>query len=216
MMTLLELKDIGYQVADVTVLQQINLQVAEQDYITITGPSGSGKSTLLRIIAGLLTRTSGQLLLAGKEWADYDPILYRRQVSYAVQQPQLFGQTVADNLRFPFQIRQQNFDSKQATAALARVNLPVAYLDKPINDLSGGERQRVAILRHLLFPPQLLLLDEISTGLDNENKQILHQEIMRMNREKGVTILAVTHDNEEINGANRLVKIVAGRMEVGQ
>ncbi|MFD1317608.1 ABC transporter ATP-binding protein [Loigolactobacillus zhaoyuanensis] len=215
-MTLLELKDIGYQVADVTVLQQINLQVAEQDYITITGPSGSGKSTLLRIIAGLLTRTSGQLLLAGKEWADYDPILYRRQVSYAVQQPQLFGQTVADNLRFPFQIRQQNFDSKQATAALARVNLPVAYLDKPINDLSGGERQRVAILRHLLFPPQLLLLDEISTGLDNENKQILHQEIMRMNREKGVTILAVTHDNEEINGANRLVKIVAGRMEVGQ
>lgn len=215
-MTLLELQDVGYQVAGQNVLQHIELTVAAQDYITITGPSGSGKSTLLRVIAGLLTRTSGQLLLAGKEWAEYDPILYRREVSYAVQQPQLFGQTVADNLRFPFQIRQQDFDQKRAIAALASVNLPAAYLDKPINDLSGGERQRVAILRNLLFPPQILLLDEISTGLDNENKAILHQEIMRVNQENGVTILAVTHDNEEINGANRLIKIVAGEMEVGR
>ncbi len=87
-MTLLELQDIGYQVAGQNVLQHIELTVAAQDYITITGPSGSGKSTLLRVIAGLLTRTSGQLLLAGKEWAEYDPILYRREVSYAVQQPQ--------------------------------------------------------------------------------------------------------------------------------
>lgn len=215
-MTLLELQDIGYQVAGQNVLQHIELTVVAQDYITITGPSGSGKSTLLRVIAGLLTRTSGQLLLAGKEWAEYDPILYRREVSYAVQQPQLFGQTVADNLRFPFQIRQQDFDQKQAVAALASVNLPAAYLDKPINDLSGGERQRVAILRNLLFPPQILLLDEISTGLDNENKAILHQEIMRVNQENGVTILAVTHDNEEISGANRLIKIVAGKMEANQ
>ncbi|MFC6169986.1 ABC transporter ATP-binding protein [Loigolactobacillus jiayinensis] len=215
-MVLLELENIGYQIAGQTVLQQINLQVATQDYITITGPSGSGKSTLLRIIAGLLTRTSGQLLFAGKEWADYDPILYRRQVSYAVQQPQLFGTTVADNLRFPFQIRQQAFDSAQATAALTSVNLPADYLNKPVNDLSGGERQRVAILRNLLFPPQVLLLDEISTGLDDENKQILHREIRRMNQEKNVTILAVTHDNTEIKDANRLVKIVAGKMEVDQ
>ena len=113
-------------------------------------------------------------------------------------------------------IRQQDFDQKRAVAALASVNLPATYLDKPINDLSGGERQRVAILRNLLFPPQILLLDEISTGLDNENKAILHQEIMRVNQENGVTILAVTHDNEEISGANRLIKIVAGKMEANQ
>lgn len=215
-MTLLTLTDIGYQVGNQTILHDINFEVEAQDMITITGPSGSGKSTLLRLIAGLLTPTNGTISLAGKAWQDYDPILYRREVSYAVQQPQLFGTTVADNLRFPFEIRQETFAPERAIAALASVNLPADYLDKPVNDLSGGERQRVAILRNLLFPPQVLLLDEISTGLDEDNKQILHREIQRMNHENGVAVLAVTHDNEEISGANRLIKIVNGKMEVSE
>lgn len=210
---LFSLHDIGVTVDSQVLLADINLTVAPGEFLTISGPSGSGKSTLLRVLATLLTPTSGTITYAGKPQADYDKIVYRREVSYCFQQPSLFGETVADNLRFPFAIRKQEFDQAKAVAALASVDLPEAMLNKPLTSLSGGEKQRVALIRNLLFAPRVLLLDEVTTGLDAATKDIVHRLIAQLNAQQ-MTIIAVTHDDAEIASANRLVQVVAGRLEV--
>ncbi|WP_390410583.1 ABC transporter ATP-binding protein [Lacticaseibacillus jixiensis] len=210
---LFSLHDIGVTIDSQVLLADINLTIASGEFLTISGPSGSGKSTLLRVLATLLTPTSGTITYAGKPQADYDKIVYRREVSYCFQQPSLFGETVADNLRFPFAIRKQEFDQAKAVAALASVDLPEAMLNKPLTSLSGGEKQRVALIRNLLFAPRVLLLDEVTTGLDAATKDIVHRLIAQLNAQQ-MTIVAVTHDDAEIASANRLVQIVAGHLEV--
>ena len=95
--------------------------------------------------------TQGQINFQGKDVAQLDPISYRRQVSYCFQQPSLFGTTVADNLRFPFELRDEPFNQQQAVELLWQVDLDESYLNKKIETLSGGEKQRVALIRNLLF-----------------------------------------------------------------
>lgn len=212
MSKIVTLDKISYRTKDQIILQDISFDIEENSYLTLSGPSGSGKSTLLKIIASLVSPTSGQLFFEGTDVETLDPINYRRVVSYCFQQPALFGETVADNLQFPFQIRQQNFDQKKALAALEKVALPATYLNKKIIELSGGERQRVALIRNLLFPPKLLLLDEVTTGLDSESKQVVHQLINELNQKNALTIIAITHDEQEIKQASLLKTIEAGKL----
>ena len=136
---------------------------------------------------------------------------YRQKVSYCFQQPTLFGETVYDNLLFPFTVRQEAFNQEKVVALLQQVKLPAAYLEKKIAELSGGERQRVALLRNIIFVPDVLLLDEVTTGLDEESKQIVNQLLNQLNKEQGVTLVRVTHDTEEIQQAQQVIRIVAGR-----
>ncbi|MCI1985363.1 MAG: ATP-binding cassette domain-containing protein [Lactobacillus sp.] len=206
------LTNIGYTVADQRILHDITLTVMPGEFITLAGPSGSGKSTLLRLLATLLTPTTGTITYNGQPQAHYDKITYRREVSYCFQQPSLFGETVADNLRFPFEIRKLPFDQTQAEQALANVALAPTMLAKPIISLSGGEKQRVALVRNLLFAPKVLLLDEITTGLDVDTKTIIHTLIAKLNAE-GITIVAITHDESEIQAAHRLLHLTAGTLE---
>ncbi|WP_155285945.1 ABC transporter ATP-binding protein [Lacticaseibacillus zhaodongensis] len=212
MTTIFDLHDVAYAPEQQPILQAINLTVETGEFLTITGPSGSGKSTLLRLLATLLTPTSGTIEYAGKPQGDYDKVTYRREVSYCFQQPSLFGETVADNLAFPFAIRKQDFDEDKAKEALGWVDLPATMLNKKITSLSGGEKQRIALIRNLLFSPRVLLLDEVTTGLDSDTKDIVHRLIRDLNA-KGMTIIAITHDEGEIAAADALVDIVAGRLE---
>ena len=161
----------------------------------------------------MLTPTTGTILYHDKPQSDYAKVDYRRQVSYCFQQPSLFGDSVRDNLAFPFTLRDQPFDPEKATAALKQVDLSASMLDKPIKELSGGEKQRVALIRNLLFTPDVILLDEVTTGLDTATKDIVHQLIEDKNLHQGVSVLAVTHDESEIAVAHRLITITAGRME---
>ncbi len=213
METILQLKNVGYRVQENQILNGISLVVNSQEYLTITGPSGSGKSTLLRIIASLLTASEGEVLFQGKNIANLDPIQYRRQVSYCFQQPMLFGKTVADNLDFPFQIRQTTPDIAKQKAALKVVGLPETYLTKRITELSGGEKQRVAMIRNIMYVPDVLLLDEVTVGLDEENKRIVNELIEHFHKDHHVTILSITHDAAELNQASRLLTITKGRLE---
>jgi putative ABC transport system ATP-binding protein len=137
---------------------------------------------------------------------------YRREVSYCFQQPSLFGETVQDNLEFPFTLRGEPFAKDRALAALTEVDLAESMLTKPITELSGEEKQRVALIRNLLFTPKVLLLDEITTGLDAETKNTVH-ELIRRKQQSGVTVIAVTHDESEIAAADTLLTIKAGRLE---
>ncbi|APG67788.1 ATP-binding cassette domain-containing protein [Lactobacillus delbrueckii subsp. lactis] len=208
-MALIELKQVSYRAGDQEILQDVSFAVEEGDYLTLTGPSGSGKSTTLKLIAGLISPNKGEIFYKGQNLDSLDLVQYRRQVSYCFQQPTLFDETVKANLALPFAIRKQDFAEKRAQEALKQVDLPADYLDKKITTLSGGEKQRVALIRNLLFRPELLLLDEVTTGLDEESKQIVHQLIARVHQE-GTTIVQVTHDQEELAASKQLLHMEKG------
>lgn len=205
--------DVGYKADSKQILAGLNFEIYAKELVTLTGPSGGGKSTLLRLVASLLSKTSGHLTLMDKEIDDYDPIMYRREVSYAFQQAQLFGHTVADNLKFPFQIREQPFDEAKAIKCLEMVNLKPESMTQPVNDLSGGEKQRVALLRNIMFMPKILLLDEVTTGLDVDNKAIINRLVKGLNQNEGLTIISITHDTEEFDLADRLITLKDGKLE---
>lgn len=210
-MTQLLIQDVGYVVDQQVILQHIDLSVAAGDYITITGPSGSGKSTLLKLMASLLTPTTGQIQLNQTKIDSMLPSDYRKQVSYCFQQPTLFGETVADNLYFPFEIRQIPVDQSLIQQRLEQVGLSRTYLTKKVTALSGGEKQRIALIRNLMFKPTILLLDEVSTGLDADNKAIVNQLITHFNEVEGVTVISVTHDQQELQRKGRQLRMVAGQ-----
>ncbi|MGO3115588.1 ABC transporter ATP-binding protein [Enterococcus pseudoavium] len=210
-MTVLELKAVSYQAEQRLILDKITLSVESGDFLTISGPSGSGKSTLLRLIASLLTPTSGTIFFDGKDQNSYDYTTYRQQVSYCFQQPTLFGETVKDNLIFPYLIREQVPDQAFMIQQLQLVDLPADYLTKKITELSGGERQRVALVRNILFLPQVLLLDEVTAGLDERTKAII-QRLLKQIQQRGCTILQVTHDESELKSAENLLLIQGGRL----
>ena len=213
MNSLISLEKVNYKISDQHILHDIDWQIPAGAHITLTGPSG-GKSTLLRIIASMISKTSGTLIFDGQPIESYDPIMYRRQVSYCFQQPTLFGETVADNLAFPYQIRKQVMDTQRVVTALNNVGLSERTLHQPIIELSGGERQRVALIRNILFLPKVLLLDEVTAGLDENNKQIVHAWLRQLNEQDHVTTIMITHDATEIAAADQLAKVIAGRLEV--
>lgn len=203
-MSLLELKEVSYQ----TILSDISLTIDSGAFITLSGPSGGGKSTLLKLIASLLTPTAGEIYFNGQKQREYPYTEFRQMVSYCFQQPTLFGDTVRDNLIFPYLIREEASDQSHLEKLLAQVDLPVTYL----TELSGGERQRVALIRNLVFQPKMLLLDEVTVGLDEESKNIVHQ-LIATQQKAGVTILQVTHDDREIQQAKKLLIMKGGKLE---
>ncbi len=134
---ILRLANVGFQVDEMVILNNINLQPRAGEFKLITGPSGCGKSTLLKIIASLLSPTSGQIFFADRDITALSPETYRQQVSYCAQTPALFGDSVYDNLIFPRQIRHQQPDPAALVADLQRFGLAENTLEKSINELSG-------------------------------------------------------------------------------
>lgn len=211
---ILTIKQLGFEVSGKKILHNIDFSVDEGEFITIRGASGSGKSTLLKMIALILSPTSGNLLYQNQSIETYEPTDYRKQVSYCFQTATLFEKTVKDNLAFPFEIRHQEFDLVRAVNALHSVGLTEEYLMKEINILSGGEKQRIALVRNLLFTPKVLLLDEVSSALDIENQRIINHLVREMNQEHNVTILEVTHTPpSEMERAGRVIHIRNGEVE---
>jgi putative ABC transport system ATP-binding protein len=121
----------------------------------------------------------------------------------------LFGNTVYDNLALPWQVRLKKPNRAAFIADLAKVNLPADTLDKKIDQLSGGEKQRVGLLRNLQFLPEVLLLDEVTSALDDDNKALIHRLISEMVTDKGVAVIWISHDAEEIRQASRVLKLHA-------
>ena len=212
---ILHLEGVGFQADDVVILNEVNLQLRAGEFKLITGPSGCGKSTLLKIIASLLSPTSGRIFFEGKDINTLSPETYRQQVSYCAQTPALFGDSVYDNLVFPWQIRNKQPDQKALVADLLRFGLAENMLEKSINELSGGEKQRVSLIRNLQFLPQVLLLDEITSALDESNKNNVNDIIHRYVTEKNIAVLWVTHDQNEIAHADEVITLepAAGKVQ---
>lgn len=204
---LLDVKDVAFSVGDRQLLKPVSLQLYQGDCVLLTGPSGSGKSTFLKILASLITPTFGQIFFRNSEVTTLKAEAYRQQVSYCFQTPQLFGQTVYDNLALPWQIRRQKPQRDKLVAALESVNLSPDMLNKPVEQLSGGEKQRVGLLRNLQFMPEVLLLDEVTSALDEENRLSVLSLINRISAEEKVAVVRISHDVNDIQQAEQVLRL---------
>ncbi|MTB80706.1 iron ABC transporter ATP-binding protein FetA [Providencia stuartii] len=204
---LLQLENIGYVIDNKTILDKVQFDLSAGEFKLITGPSGCGKSTLLKIISSLLSPTSGQITFNGNDYSTIPPEEYRQQVSYCTQTPSLFGATVYDNLFFPYQIRKLPFNKDKIYKDLGYFSLPDSILEKGINELSGGEKQRISLIRNLQFLPKILLLDEITSALDEANKVKVNELIHQLATQQNIAILWVTHDQDEIAHADDIITL---------
>jgi NitT/TauT family transport system ATP-binding protein len=192
---LLEIEKVGHRYADHTALEDVSLQIAEGELVSIVGPSGCGKSTLLRCIAGLVRPSQGRITLNGKEIDDVPDDLAVVFQDYS--RSLLPWLTVRDNVALPLRRRGHSAAERRAAAAraLESVGLEAAANKYPWQ-LSGGMQQRVSIARALAYQPSLLLMDEPFGSVDAQTREDLEDLVLRV-RGDGMTILLVTHDIDE-------------------
>jgi putative ABC transport system ATP-binding protein len=208
----LRLNEVSFTTEEKTIIEKINLKIEQGDCISVVGESGSGKSTLLKLLADLISPTEGSIFYKNKDYTAYDPLVLRKKVSYCVQMPYLFGNTVKENLLFPFHIRKETIDYTKIHSFLGDFKLPKDILEKNPHTLSGGEKQRISLIRSLLYTPEVLLLDEVTAALDQENTKIVEAYIKRLNTE-GVTILWITHSEEQSkNIFHKRIRLAGGRL----
>lgn len=212
-MKLLEFENLSYVKEGKNIIEKISLIVEKGDFISIVGSSGSGKSTFLKLCCHLISPTGGEILYKGKAMMQYNPMDLRKSISYCFQIPHLFGDIVEDNLLFPYSIRGLTMDIERVNELLLKFNLDKKILKEEIKNLSGGEKQRVALIRTLLFSPEIILLDEVTSALDVENTQIVESVINSLNKE-GATVLWITHSPEQSRRyANKLLTIDSGEIK---
>ncbi len=178
-------------------LKNVNLEVDRGEVLAIVGPSGSGKTTLLRLLNLLEAPTAGKIFFDGVDTAcSYnDQLALRRRMGMVFQQAVLFNETVYENVAYPLKIRGYSKETSDPKArdALKLVGLS-GFEKKRAADLSGGEAQRVALAQAMISEPELLLLDEPTVNLDPRNVSIIESVILKVNRERGTTILIATHN----------------------
>jgi len=216
----LVLKDVGFSYRlthksfSPPVLKQINLRVQRGEVLVLVGPSGAGKSSLLRLLNRLEDPTEGEIRFDGVLLSDRVPQEMRREVALLLQEPFLIEGTVRENLNLPFEGERGEQDRLPAMeASLDAVGLSGDFLSRLARELSVGERQRVCIARILMTSPRVMLLDEPTSALDGENRHILAQTIRRINRDRSMTFVVVTHSRnfaEELSG--RIVQIRRGEI----
>ncbi len=194
---IIQLKNISKTFGDQQVLKGIDLDIHENEFLTLLGPSGCGKTTILRMISGFETPDSGQVLFEGKEITKIPP--YKREVNTVFQNYALFPfLNVFDNVAFGLNLKKTDKDivRKKVTEMLELVGLK-GYEKRDITRLSGGQQQRVAIARALVNEPKVLLLDEPLSALDAKLRKGMQIELKKIQKEIGITFVFVTHDQEE-------------------
>jgi ABC-type sugar transport system ATPase subunit len=213
-MATVELINVSKSYASTSVLDTINLSVADGEFVVFVGPSGCGKSTLLRLIAGLSDITHGDLLIGGTRSNDLTP--KQRNVTMVFQSYALYPQmNVRENMGFGLTIaRLPCAEIKQRVAAAGQMLGLTELMDRHPGELSGGQRQRVAIGRAIVREPQLFLLDEPLSNLDAALRSQMRVELSELHRRLGTTMIYVTHDQiEAMTLASRIVVLNRGRIE---
>ena len=194
---IIELKNISKNFEDQQVLKGIDLNIYENEFLTLLGPSGCGKTTLLRIIGGFEEPSNGQLIFDGKDISKVPP--YKREVNTVFQKYALFPfLNVADNIAFGLNLKKMDKDviEKKVSRMLELVGLK-GFEKRDVTLLSGGQQQRVAIARALVNEPKVLVLDEPLGALDAKLRKDMQTELKKIQKEVGITFIFVTHDQEE-------------------
>ena len=199
---------------DVTALAATDLTVRPGEFFTLLGPSGSGKTTLLRLIAGFERPDGGGIELAGKDVTGVPP--FARDVNTVFQDYALFPHmTIAENIEYGLKVRHVGRQARRDRVARALDMVKLAGLSKrKPAQLSGGQRQRVALARAIVNEPQVLLLDEPLGALDMKLRQHMQRELLRIQRDVGITFIYVTHDQEEaLTMSDRIAVLNLGKIE---
>ncbi len=195
-------------------LDDISLDIAEGEFLSLLGPSGCGKTTTLRVIAGFESPTAGRLLIDGRDITALRP--FARPVNTVFQDYALFPHmNVSENVEFGLSLRAMASAERKrrASEALARVGLS-DKAGQRVQALSGGQKQRVALARALVCEPRLLLLDEPLSALDANLREQMQLELKRLQRDLGTTFVMVTHDQTEaLSISDRIVVMNRGRIE---
>ncbi len=194
---LIELVNITKRYDGNIVIDDLNLYIRENEFLTLLGPSGCGKTTTLRIIGGFETPDEGKVVFDGKDITKLPP--NERQLNTVFQKYALFTHmTIADNIAFGLKIKKKSkqYIKDKIKYALKLVNLD-GYENRMPDSLSGGQQQRIAIARAIVNEPKVLLLDEPLGALDLKLRQDMQYELIRLKNELGITFVYVTHDQEE-------------------
>lgn len=194
---IINLEQISMDFGETTVLDDLNLYIRENEFLTLLGPSGCGKTTTLRIIGGFEKPTKGKVIFGGKDITDIPP--YERQINTVFQKYALFPHlNVFDNIAFGLKIKKtpKNIIKEKVEEMLRLVNLQ-EFENRSIDSLSGGQQQRIAIARALVNEPKVLLLDEPLGALDLKLRKDMQNELKNIQKKVGITFIYVTHDQEE-------------------
>ena len=211
---ILELRNVRRIYGSVTAVDGVSVALSSGEFLSFLGPSGSGKTTTLAMIAGLVEPTAGEILLKGQPLNPLPP--YRRNIGVVFQNYALFPHmTVAKNIAFPLEMRR--VAGAEIEQRVARVLSLVGLADfgaRLPSQLSGGQQQRVALARAMVFEPPLLLMDEPLGALDKKLREQMQLEIKQLHRNMGMSIIYVTHDQEEaLTMSDRIAVFNNGRIE---
>ncbi len=205
-------------ICEIEVLKKVCIEVDEGEFVAIMGPSGSGKTTLLDILGGLLRPTSGEVIVDGenlKGLSDSDLARIRgKKMGFIFQQYNLIPSlTATENVELSLRINGASKDDarERAVSLLNMVGLGHRTENKP-SQLSGGEQQRVAISRALANRPKIILGDEPTGNLDSRNGFMVLDLLKRLNKKEGYTVVVVTHDHRIGKYAERIVRMMDGRI----
>ena len=199
---LIDISHISKSYGDNLVLDDLNLYINENKFLTLLGPSGCGKTTLLRILGGFETPDQGNVIFDGVDITNLAP--NKRQLNTVFQKYALFTHmTIAENIAFGLKIKGKSkaYINDKIKYALKLVNLD-GFENRMADQLSGGQQQRIAIARAILNDPKLLILDEATSSLDTESEYLIQKALERLTA--GRTTIAIAHRLSTLRGANRL------------
>lgn len=214
MKKIIELKNVTKSFDGEVVLDNINLDIYDNEFLTLLGPSGCGKTTTLRLIGGFETPDSGDIIFMGENINDLPP--YKRNVNTVFQRYALFPHlNVFENVAFPLREKKVARDevTEKVKEMLAMVAL-TGFENRSVTSLSGGQQQRVAIARALISRPKVLLLDEPLAALDLKLRKDMQAELKKIQKATGITFVFVTHDQEEaLSMSDTVVVMSEGRIQ---
>ena len=213
-MTKLQLKNISKSFGNTKVLEDININVAQGEFIVLVGPSGSGKSTILRVIAGLENPDSGEIEINNKTINNLPP--KDRDIAMVFQNYALYPHmNVFDNISFPLKMKNAPRESIEKAVNETSELLGIKhYLMKKPKELSGGERQRVALGRAIIRKPELFLMDEPLSNLDAKLRTSMRSELLKLHKTLSSTVIYVTHDQiEALTMGNKIIVLNKGKIQ---
>ncbi|MGF6400319.1 putative spermidine/putrescine transport system ATP-binding protein [Pseudomonas frederiksbergensis] len=212
---LVSLRNLNKYYGDFAAVDDISLDIKDGEFLTFLGSSGSGKSTTLSMLAGFETPSSGEIQVNGQSLVNVPP--HKRDIGMVFQRYSLFPHlSVRDNIAFPLAIRKLAASERErrVDAMLKLVQLEQFAHRRP-SQLSGGQQQRVAIARALVYEPRILLMDEPLGALDKKLREDLQDELRQLHRRLGITIIYVTHDQEEAMRLSQRIAIFSHGKIVG-
>jgi len=214
MSAFLSIQNIKKTYGNLTAVENVSMEIKPGEFMTFLGPSGSGKSTTLYILAGFQDPTSGDILLNGKSLLSTPS--HQRNIGMVFQRYTLFPHlSVGENVAFPLRVRKVNNAeiAERVNNVLKLVRLE-GFAERMPAAMSGGQQQRVALARALVYNPPVLLMDEPLSALDKKLREEIQLEIRRIHQQTGVTILYVTHDQEEaLRLSDRIALFNQGNIE---